>query len=202
MDSVTSTSSASTGARAHRPLEATSRSARDALPERIGARPRQPAATTPDRHARPTPTCVRVRGVGVDQVIFIQQAGRNRHEHICESLELFGAEVLPEFKAEEATRQRRKHEELAPFIEAALARKRWMQPLADDEIPVVRASVAKVQAAGRLALTWSLAPSPPRSANAFSSPMGISRSRRSGAENAWRAGRLSSAGGGTRRGWA
>ena len=35
---------------------------------------------------------------GVDQVIFVQQAGRNRHEHIMESLELFGREILPEFK--------------------------------------------------------------------------------------------------------
>ena len=26
----------------------------------------------------------------MDQVIFVQQAGANRHEHICESLELFG----------------------------------------------------------------------------------------------------------------
>ena len=26
------------------------------------------------------------------------QAGKNRHEHICEALELFGREVLPEFK--------------------------------------------------------------------------------------------------------
>ena len=33
-------------------------------------------------------------------MIFVLQAGRNRHEHICESLELFGAEVLPEFAAE------------------------------------------------------------------------------------------------------
>jgi alkanesulfonate monooxygenase SsuD/methylene tetrahydromethanopterin reductase-like flavin-dependent oxidoreductase (luciferase family) len=37
--------------------------------------------------------------VGVDQVTFIQQAGLNKHEHICESLALFGSEVLPEFKA-------------------------------------------------------------------------------------------------------
>ena len=28
---------------------------------------------------------------GVDQIILLQQAGRNRHEHICESLELFAA---------------------------------------------------------------------------------------------------------------
>jgi hypothetical protein len=31
---------------------------------------------------------------GVDQVIFLQQAGRNRHEHICASLELFAQEVM------------------------------------------------------------------------------------------------------------
>ncbi|MDE1174771.1 MAG: LLM class flavin-dependent oxidoreductase [Parvibaculaceae bacterium] len=82
---------------------------------------------------------------GVDQVIFMQQAGRNRHEHICESLELFAREVMPEFKAEVAAREERKARELAPYIEAALARKNWMKPLADDEIPVVRASVAKAQ---------------------------------------------------------
>lgn len=72
---------------------------------------------------------------GVDQVIFIQQAGRNRHEHICESLELFGREVLPEFKERDPAWRRRKQEALGPFVEAALARKRWMRPLADDEIP-------------------------------------------------------------------
>ena len=60
---------------------------------------------------------------GVDQVTFIQQAGRNKHEHICESLELFAAEVMPEFKAREAERERRKMEELAPYLEAAMARK-------------------------------------------------------------------------------
>ena len=80
---------------------------------------------------------------GVDQVIFMQQAGRNKHEHICQSLELFAAEVMPEFKARGAEREARKAEALAPFIVAALARKDWMKPLADDEIPVVRASVAK-----------------------------------------------------------
>jgi alkanesulfonate monooxygenase SsuD/methylene tetrahydromethanopterin reductase-like flavin-dependent oxidoreductase (luciferase family) len=72
---------------------------------------------------------------GVDQVIFIQQAGNNRHEHICESLELFAAEVQPEFKAREAARQQAKAEELAPYIEAALARKQWMPMPADEAIP-------------------------------------------------------------------
>jgi alkanesulfonate monooxygenase SsuD/methylene tetrahydromethanopterin reductase-like flavin-dependent oxidoreductase (luciferase family) len=82
---------------------------------------------------------------GIDQVIFLQQAGRNRHDHICEALELFAAEVMPDFKAGAAEREARKAEDLAPFIAAALARKPWMQPLADDEIPIVRASVAKAQ---------------------------------------------------------
>lgn len=85
------------------------------------------------------------QSAGVDQVIFMQQAGRNQHRHICESLELFAAEVMPEFKAEVAARDERKARELAPYIEAALARKVRMKPLADDEIPVVRASVAKAQ---------------------------------------------------------
>jgi alkanesulfonate monooxygenase SsuD/methylene tetrahydromethanopterin reductase-like flavin-dependent oxidoreductase (luciferase family) len=76
---------------------------------------------------------------GVDQVIFIQQGGRNRHEHICESLELFSAEVMPEFVERRAERERRKAEELAPYLEKALARKQWMQPLADDEIPEIEA---------------------------------------------------------------
>ncbi|MBL9096621.1 MAG: LLM class flavin-dependent oxidoreductase, partial [Alphaproteobacteria bacterium] len=82
---------------------------------------------------------------GVDQVIFMQQAGRNRHDHICESLELFAAEVMPGFKREAADREAAKAKRLAPHIEAALARKPRMKPLADDEIPVVRASVAQAQ---------------------------------------------------------
>ena len=82
---------------------------------------------------------------GVDQVIFLQQAGSNRHDHICELLQLFATEVMPEFKAEAAAREARKAEELAPYITAALKRKSWMKPLADHEIPVVKASAAKAQ---------------------------------------------------------
>jgi hypothetical protein len=85
------------------------------------------------------------RDAGVDQVIFLQQAGRNRHDHICESLELFAAEVMPAFKAEAAEREARKAAELAPYLEAAMARKRWLAPLADHEIPIVPASRAKAQ---------------------------------------------------------
>ena len=85
---------------------------------------------------------------GIDQVIFLQQAGRNTHQHICQSLELFAAEVMPDFKAVAAERELRKAAELKPHVEAALRRKAWMKPLADDEIPVVKASVARAQVAG------------------------------------------------------
>ncbi|PWU20991.1 MAG: hypothetical protein C5B48_11790, partial [Candidatus Rokuibacteriota bacterium] len=76
---------------------------------------------------------------GVDQTIFIQQSGKNRHEHICESLELFAAEVMPEFKEKEAEREARKMEELGPVIEAAFARKRVAPPLDDADIPTYQA---------------------------------------------------------------
>ena len=85
------------------------------------------------------------QAAGVDQVIFLQQAGRNRHEHICESLELFAAEVMPGFKAEVEAREEKKRRDLAPWIEAALARKNWMQPLAEGDVPIVRASVPQAQ---------------------------------------------------------
>jgi alkanesulfonate monooxygenase SsuD/methylene tetrahydromethanopterin reductase-like flavin-dependent oxidoreductase (luciferase family) len=77
---------------------------------------------------------------GVDQIIFLQQGGRNRHEHICESLELFGSEVLPEFIPGREEREAKKARELAPYIEKALQRKKFMPSLSDDEIPIVGAS--------------------------------------------------------------
>src|SRR5882724_11768125 len=76
---------------------------------------------------------------GVDQTIFIQQGGKNRHDHICEALELFAAEVMPEFKEKEAEREKAKRQELAPYVAAAMARKQAMAPLADHEIPVQEA---------------------------------------------------------------
>jgi alkanesulfonate monooxygenase SsuD/methylene tetrahydromethanopterin reductase-like flavin-dependent oxidoreductase (luciferase family) len=41
----------------------------------------------------------------VDQVILLNQAGKNRHEDICSSLELFAREVMPEFHAREPEHQ-------------------------------------------------------------------------------------------------
>jgi alkanesulfonate monooxygenase SsuD/methylene tetrahydromethanopterin reductase-like flavin-dependent oxidoreductase (luciferase family) len=85
------------------------------------------------RGAIGTPAQIRelVKGyeaAGVDQLVFVSQAGRNRHEHICESLELFAREVMPEFHEGEADRERAKQERLAPHVAAALARRAPPRP--------------------------------------------------------------------------
>ena len=56
---------------------------------------------------------------GVDQLILLQQSGNYRHEQICESMELFATEVLPEFREREKAREKIKLDQLAPFIETA-----------------------------------------------------------------------------------
>ncbi|MEL7207664.1 MAG: LLM class flavin-dependent oxidoreductase, partial [Actinomycetota bacterium] len=65
----------------------------------------------------------RYEEAGVDQLIFVMQAGKNRHDHIMESLELFGAEVLPEFQDRDAAQREAKAARMAPIIERALARR-------------------------------------------------------------------------------
>jgi alkanesulfonate monooxygenase SsuD/methylene tetrahydromethanopterin reductase-like flavin-dependent oxidoreductase (luciferase family) len=103
---------------------------RDALPAGAGAA----GIGTPDEmrvHLR------KFAEAGVDQVAFIQQGGRNKHEHICEALNLFARDVMPEFKELEEERQRVKVVQLAPFIEKAMARKGRVPELSDEEIPTV-----------------------------------------------------------------
>jgi hypothetical protein len=63
-----------------------------------------------------------LEAAGVDQVILLQQAGGYRHEHVCESLELLGREVVPGFRERHERRQRKKAQELEPYIERAMAR--------------------------------------------------------------------------------
>ena len=65
----------------------------------------------------------RYEDAGVDQLIFVMQAGRNRHEHIMASLELFAAEVLPEFKERDEAASAAKAARIAPIVEAAMARR-------------------------------------------------------------------------------
>jgi len=107
----------------------------ESTPPQVGA---QPAACigTPDfirRHLRT------FKSSGVDQVVFIQQSGRNRHEHICESLELLASDVMPDMQGDEAEREREKQEELAPYLEAAMRRKQPMAALTESSTPVVQA---------------------------------------------------------------
>src|SRR5579871_3846886 len=47
---------------------------------------------------------------GIDQVVLVSQAGNNRHEDICASLELLAREVMPEFKERDGARSRAKAE--------------------------------------------------------------------------------------------
>ncbi len=60
---------------------------------------------------------------GIDQVVLVSQAGNNRHEDICASLELLAREVMPEFKERDAGRTQAKAERMAPIVERAMERK-------------------------------------------------------------------------------
>src|SRR5262249_20004901 len=53
----------------------------------------------------------------IDQVILLNQAGKNTHAHICESLELFAKEVMPEFHAHDAEHEAWKEKVLNREIE-------------------------------------------------------------------------------------
>ena len=104
--------------------EAIAQAVRD---ERLGAKAAA-GDTTGLRGAIGTPDQVReylrrYEEAGVDQVIFVMQAGRNQHEHIMESIELFGREVLPEFLERDPAATAAKATRMEPIIEAALARK-------------------------------------------------------------------------------
>ncbi len=83
---------------------------------------------------------------GIDQVIFCFQAGKNRHEHIMEALELFGRDVLPEFAERDDKVQRDKDQRLAPVIDAVMARKPLTDhpplPTADYTFPAMPRAMA------------------------------------------------------------
>ena len=74
----------------------------------------------------------RFEAAGVDQIIFVLQAGRNRHEHIMGGLELFGTQILPEFAERDEAHVRQREERFGPLIEQAFARK---ASLGADHVP-------------------------------------------------------------------
>jgi alkanesulfonate monooxygenase SsuD/methylene tetrahydromethanopterin reductase-like flavin-dependent oxidoreductase (luciferase family) len=82
----------------------------------------------------------RYEEVGVDQLIFVSQAGRNRHEDICESMELFAREVMPEFAERVDAGEAAKAERLSDAVSAALARREPPRSLPESyEVPAVPA---------------------------------------------------------------
>ena len=54
---------------------------------------------------------------GIDQIILLNQSGKTSHQDICDSLQLFAREVMPEFHAREAEHQEWKRAVMAREIE-------------------------------------------------------------------------------------
>lgn len=80
-----------------------------------------PAEKIPNRGLVGSPDTIRRKllefeEARIDQVILLNQAGKNQHEDICSSLELFGREVMPEFQARDAEHQEWKQAVLAGEI--------------------------------------------------------------------------------------
>ena len=77
-----------------------------------------------------------LRDAGVDQVTFLMQMGKTKHEHICEALELFAKEIMPEFVEDDIKREKKKQAGMEPYIEKAFERIGGRKPthLPDDQI--------------------------------------------------------------------
>jgi hypothetical protein len=61
---------------------------------------------------------LRYQQAGIDQIIFVAQAGATRHQDIMSSLRLFASELLPEFKERDIEHQRRREGWLAEPVQA------------------------------------------------------------------------------------
>jgi alkanesulfonate monooxygenase SsuD/methylene tetrahydromethanopterin reductase-like flavin-dependent oxidoreductase (luciferase family) len=90
----------------------------------------------------------RYEEAGVDQLIFVMQAGKNRHEDIMSSLELFGTEVLPEFKERDVEASERKARDLEPVVEQVLARREDTAPLLPEGYSMKAYPKQMMEAAG------------------------------------------------------
>jgi hypothetical protein len=76
------------------------------------------------------------------------QAGKNRHEDIMASLELFGTEVLPEFKDRDEAASAAKAKAMEPVIEAVLARREDTAPLLPEGYSMKAYPKQMMEAAG------------------------------------------------------
>src|SRR3954468_16998404 len=92
----------------------------------------------------------RYERAGVDQIIFVSQAGKNRHEHICESIELFAEKVMPRFAERADAVEDEKRSRLAEACERAVARRGPPRPAPDYEVePLAEPRPANAIAAAR-----------------------------------------------------
>jgi alkanesulfonate monooxygenase SsuD/methylene tetrahydromethanopterin reductase-like flavin-dependent oxidoreductase (luciferase family) len=76
----------------------------------------------------------RYERAGVDAVIFVSQAGHNRHEHVCEGIELFAREVMPQFAKQAEAKEAEKRSRLAEACERALARRLPVRTVDDEYV--------------------------------------------------------------------
>src|SRR4051794_20148824 len=92
----------------------------------------------------------RYERAGVDQIIFVSQAGKNRHEHICESIELFAEKVMPRFAGKADAVEAEKRERLADACDRAVARRDPPRPAPEYEVePLAEPRPANAIAAAR-----------------------------------------------------
>jgi alkanesulfonate monooxygenase SsuD/methylene tetrahydromethanopterin reductase-like flavin-dependent oxidoreductase (luciferase family) len=78
--------------------------------------------------------------LGADQVVFITQTANTPHEVLCESLDLFAREVMPEFQEREARREKEKAARLEPILEKAMKRKTDPKIPRNDGPTIVKAA--------------------------------------------------------------
>ena len=81
-----------------------------------------PEESIPNRGLVGSPETIRKRlqdfqDAHIDQVILLNQAGKNTHEDICDSLELFAKEVMPDFHGQDKAHQEWKAAVLAGELE-------------------------------------------------------------------------------------
>jgi len=102
----------------------------------------------------------RYEAAGVDELVLGVQAGRTEHAHIMEALELFAAEVLPEFAGRAPAHEAAKRERLGDAARRALERRAPRRTVArgyaftpDDSGADPAATAVPAAAAGAVAIT-------------------------------------------------
>ncbi len=80
---------------------------------------------------------------GVDQVMLLQQAGMYPHEHVCETLQHLGRDVIPPFLERHEEARERKLKRLEPAIADAMAKVVPTAPASPDPVEAYPVMMAK-----------------------------------------------------------